>query len=109
MPNPSGVFGVGLPIVYYYFEVYGIPQKTDDSSFTVGYQVRDSFGDVHKDYSKRRKKFGNSSVEVADLMLQDKGHKLETLIVKLAQKGRAAGIFMVLRQRSVRALALSLA
>jgi DNA segregation ATPase FtsK/SpoIIIE, S-DNA-T family len=34
--------------------------------------------------------------EVADLMIQDKGHKLETLIVKLAQKGRAAGIFMVL-------------
>ena len=64
VPNPSGVFGVGLPIVYYYFEVYDIAQKTDDSSFTVGYQVRDSFGDVHKDYSKRRKKFGNSSVEV---------------------------------------------
>ena len=34
--------------------------------------------------------------EVADLMIQDKGHKLETLLVKLAQKGRAAGIFMVL-------------
>ncbi|MCK9567510.1 hypothetical protein M0R72_01010 [Candidatus Pacearchaeota archaeon] len=34
--------------------------------------------------------------EVADLMLQDRGRKLEALIVRLAQKGRAAGIFMVL-------------
>ena len=34
--------------------------------------------------------------EVADLMIQDKGRKLETLLVKLAQKGRAAGLFMVL-------------
>ena len=34
--------------------------------------------------------------EVSDLMLQDKGRKLETLLIKLAQKGRAAGIFMVL-------------
>lgn len=34
--------------------------------------------------------------EVADLMIQDKGRKLEAIIVKLAQKGRAAGIFMVL-------------
>lgn len=34
--------------------------------------------------------------EVSDLMLQDKGRKLETMIVKLAQKGRAAGIFLVL-------------
>jgi len=34
--------------------------------------------------------------EVADLMIQDKGRKLETMLVKIAQKGRAAGIFMVL-------------
>jgi GWxTD domain-containing protein len=64
VPNPSGIYGIGLPILYYYFEVYGISQKLDDSTFTVGYQVRDSFGEVYKDYSKTRKKFGNSSVEV---------------------------------------------
>jgi S-DNA-T family DNA segregation ATPase FtsK/SpoIIIE len=35
--------------------------------------------------------------EVADLMMQDKkGHRLETLIVKLAQRGRACGIFLIL-------------
>jgi hypothetical protein len=34
--------------------------------------------------------------EVADLMMQDKGGVLQGLVVKLAQKGRAAGIFLVL-------------
>ena len=34
--------------------------------------------------------------EVADLMMQDKGGVLQNLVVKLAQKGRAAGIFLVL-------------
>lgn len=34
--------------------------------------------------------------EVADLFMQDKGGKLQNLVVKLAQKGRAAGFFLVL-------------
>ncbi len=34
--------------------------------------------------------------EVADLFMQDKGGKLQTLVVKIAQKGRACGIFLTL-------------
>lgn len=34
--------------------------------------------------------------EVSDLMMQDKGGKLNSLIVKIAQKGRSSGIFMIL-------------
>lgn len=34
--------------------------------------------------------------EVADLFMQDKGGKLQELVVKVAQKGRAAGIFITL-------------
>lgn len=34
--------------------------------------------------------------EVADLIMQDKGGKFQDALVKLAQKGRAAGIFLVL-------------
>ena len=30
IPNPTGVYGVGMPIVYYYFEVYSIAQKPGD-------------------------------------------------------------------------------
>lgn len=34
--------------------------------------------------------------EVADLFMQDKGGHLQKLVVKIAQKGRAAGIFLIL-------------
>lgn len=34
--------------------------------------------------------------EVADLFMQDKGGKLQDLVVKIAQKGRACGIFLTL-------------
>ncbi len=64
IPNPSGVFGVGMPIVYYYFEVYNISEKPGDTTFTVGYQIRDSFGDVQKSRTRTKRMFGNSSVEV---------------------------------------------
>lgn len=64
VPNPKGVYGAGLPIIYYYVEVYNIPDSAGDSLFTVGYQVRDSYGRLKKNETITRKKFGNSSVEV---------------------------------------------
>ncbi len=64
VPNPKGVFGAGLPIIYYYVEVYNIPDSPGDSLFTIGYQVRDSYGQVKKNETITRKKFGDTSVEV---------------------------------------------
>ncbi len=71
VPNPTSVYGVGMPIVYYYAEVYNIPQDPGDSTFSVGYQVRDSYGQVHKEFTKVRRKFGTSSVEVGTVNASD--------------------------------------
>ncbi len=67
VPNPSGVYGAGLPIIYYYTEVYNIPDSTGDSVFTVEYQVRDSFGQLRKSRETTKKKFGDTSVEVGTI------------------------------------------
>lgn len=64
VPNPKAIYGAGLPIVYYYVEVYNIPDSAADSLFTVQYEVRDSYGQVKKSREITRRKFGNSSVEV---------------------------------------------
>jgi GWxTD domain-containing protein len=64
VPNPSATYGAGMPIIYYYLEVYNIPDVKGDSSFTSGYEIRDSFGRVRKTSYRTRKKFGTSSVEV---------------------------------------------
>lgn len=64
VPNPRGVYGAGLPIIYYYAEVYNIPDSANDSIFTVETEVRDSFGQVKKSRTIRKRKVGNTSVEV---------------------------------------------
>lgn len=64
VPNPSATYGLGMPIIYYYLEVYNIPDTKGDSLFTSGFEIRDSFGQVRKTSYRTRKKFGTSSVEV---------------------------------------------
>ncbi len=67
IPNPTAIYGLGMPIIYYYLEVYNIPPGAGDSSFTAGYEIRDSYGQVRKSSYRAREKFGNSSVEVGTI------------------------------------------
>ncbi len=64
IPNAREVYGAGLPIIFYYAEVYNIPDSARDSVFTVESEVRDSFGQVLKSRTIRKRKFGDTSVEV---------------------------------------------
>jgi GWxTD domain-containing protein len=69
-PNPSGLYGIGLPILYCYSEIYHLATATTDSgaNYKVAYAVLDSDGNVVKTYQpKIKKKPGNSSVEVNGL------------------------------------------
>ncbi|HEY9166060.1 MAG TPA: GWxTD domain-containing protein [Candidatus Kryptonia bacterium] len=67
IPNPICMYGAGMPIIFYYVEVYNIEEGIGDSIFTVSYQLRDSFGEVHRSSTKNRRKFGSSSVEVGTI------------------------------------------
>ncbi len=71
VPNPTGIYGVGMPIVYYYAEVYNIPMTPGDTTFSVSYEVIDSYGQVHKSFTRVRRKFGTSSVEVGTVNASD--------------------------------------
>jgi GWxTD domain-containing protein len=64
VPNPTATYGLGMPIIYYYLELYNIPSSPSDSLFTAGYEILDSYGQVRKSSYRTRKKFGASSVEV---------------------------------------------
>ncbi len=66
-PNPSALFGIGLPILYSYAEVYNLAKSTSDSGskYTVSYKILDSDGQTVKSVAeKERIKPGVSSVEV---------------------------------------------
>ncbi|MDQ7065701.1 MAG: GWxTD domain-containing protein [candidate division KSB1 bacterium] len=64
IPNPSGIYGDGLPILMVYSEIYNLKYPSD-TTYTVHYRVYDSSGNVVKDLPpKVRKITGSSLVEV---------------------------------------------
>ncbi|MBN1996564.1 GWxTD domain-containing protein [candidate division KSB1 bacterium] len=66
-PNPSALYGIGLPILYSYFEIYNFAQVSTDSgmNYKVAYSIFNADGDKVKSMPvKVRKKPGNSAVEV---------------------------------------------
>jgi GWxTD domain-containing protein len=70
MPNPSSVYGIGLPILYTYNEIYNLADATsqDGEKYTVSYRVLDNDGNEVKKFPDRvRSKPGHSSVAVNNL------------------------------------------
>lgn len=70
MPNPSSVFGIGLPILYTYNEIYNFAQAASEEGgkYTVSYHVLDNDGNEVKKFADRvRAKPGSSAVAVNNL------------------------------------------
>ncbi len=67
IPNPSYLYGIGLPMLYCYAEVYNLVPSESDSGqyYGVSYTISDRDGKEVKSLpEKLRKKPGKSSVEV---------------------------------------------
>jgi GWxTD domain-containing protein len=67
MPNPSRLYGLELPMLYSYMEIYNLTSGTDvsGSHYEVRYKVLDEDGQVVKAMApKRRKKPGNTAVDI---------------------------------------------
>ncbi len=70
MPNPSNLYGIGLPILYSYLEIYNLQPGTTDKGqhYTVEYRITDDSGNEIKSYpDQQRTKPGTSSVAVNNL------------------------------------------
>ncbi|MBN1482187.1 GWxTD domain-containing protein [candidate division KSB1 bacterium] len=70
MPNPSSVFGIGLPILYTYNEIYNFAEGTSEQGgkYTVSYHILDNDGNEVKKFADRvRSKPGVSAVAVNNL------------------------------------------
>lgn len=66
-PNPTALYGIGLPILYTYMEIYHLApaSKENGDTYRVEYKVMNSDGALVKSYGvKERKKPGKSAVEV---------------------------------------------
>ncbi len=70
MPNPSNLYGIGLPILYCYMEIYNLTPGTSDrgKQYTVEYSITDDSGNEIKSFpDQQRVKPGTSSVAVNNL------------------------------------------
>jgi len=66
-PNPTGLYGIGLPILYSYAEIYNLAPATSDSGkqYVVQYRIFDTDGVQVKEFKpKVKSKPGGSAVEV---------------------------------------------
>ncbi|HOT96032.1 MAG TPA: GWxTD domain-containing protein [bacterium] len=69
-PNPSGLFGLGLPILYLYSEIYHLAPASSDSGgkYRVAYKIYNAEGQAVKEVAPRmRNKPGDSAVEVTGI------------------------------------------
>ncbi len=70
MPNPSALYGIGLPMLYTYNEIYHLAEATseDGGKYTMSYRVLDTDGNEVKTFPDReRSKPGESAVAVNNL------------------------------------------
>ncbi|CUT08274.1 GWxTD domain-containing protein [Candidatus Kryptonium thompsonii] len=71
IPNPSLIYGLGLPVLYYYAEIYNI-NKIDADKYVVEWRIYDSFGNVVKSGKKlRMKTAANAIVEAGTVNLSN--------------------------------------
>jgi GWxTD domain-containing protein len=86
MPHPSGVYGLVLPMLFSYAEVYHLSDASSDSGkyYTVEYQIMDADGKVVKKIEpKVREKPGESSVEVNALNVATLVSGMYTIVMNI--------------------------
>ena len=69
LPNPMRTYGLDVPVLYYYAEIYGLQTGPDaDSTYSIRQDILNSAGQVIKSYPPaEKKKPGNSAVEVGGI------------------------------------------
>ncbi len=67
IPNPSLLFGPGLPILYYYLEGYNLLHKESSEEYLLKTSVLDATGKEIITHEKNKKRVNNSSVEIGTI------------------------------------------
>lgn len=67
VPNPSLLYGTGLPIIYYYFEAYNLTQDKSTNEYIVKVSLIDAFSNQVFNQEKTKKRVNNSSVEIGTI------------------------------------------
>jgi GWxTD domain-containing protein len=67
IPNPSVLYGAGLPVVFYYVEVYNLLSKAKDGQYACATSVYDAAGHEVLKHNHNKRRVHDSSVEVGTM------------------------------------------
>ncbi len=71
VPNPKAVYGMGMPVVSYYGEVYGLGKLNDTTEYAVSWNVMDTYGRVVKKSVTLKSGSASDVVEVGSINISD--------------------------------------
>ena len=110
LPNPSALYGLELPMLYFYAEIYHL-RFPSDSSYSAHYRILDGAGNAVKTLpSKRRQIAGEKLVEVGGfniVTMKSGSYSLEVRVVDHTNGAEASRRhkFFVYREKDRAALA----
>lgn len=105
IPNPSALYGVGLPVLLGYSEVYNLAEATSDSGrlFHVKYNILNAQSELVKTFTQEKRKPGSSAVNITQLNVVSLVSGEYTLVMEITDQESGAITsthrkFMVYRQ-----------
>lgn len=104
LPNPTTIYGILDPLLYFYAEAYNLNRNGADTLYSLSYDVLDSNGVRFKEYGQYTKvKPGNSSVISAGLniaSLPSGKYQLQLIITDLGngQSSQSRKTFFIYRE-----------
>jgi GWxTD domain-containing protein len=71
IPNPSAIYNLNWPVLYYYFEIYNLqnPNVKPDAQYTISGEIKDIGGEIMKTIAAKSKKISSKAVVEVDKTL----------------------------------------
>jgi len=92
MPNPAMIFGQGIPVLYYYSEIYNLKKDSLGAELKVNTMLINSKNKLVSQKVKRISRLSNSRVEVGTMNLTKYPTDSYTLVISLIDSVKNYGV-----------------
>ncbi|HEY9166118.1 MAG TPA: GWxTD domain-containing protein [Candidatus Kryptonia bacterium] len=92
VPNPKAIYGLGMPVLSSYAEVYGLAKRADSTEYAITWNVIDTYGRIVKSRSSHGLGTSTSLVELGSMNISDLAsgkYAVELLVADSVSRGSA--------------------
>lgn len=83
-PNPRAIYGLGMPVVPFYTEIYGLVRNADSTRYALNWEIVNTYGRVVKNKTQLRSGHASDVVEVGSENISDLPTGKYTLTVEVS-------------------------